>query len=88
MPPLDAKDLVEDAYAAISKDEVGSVEVGIWIQKSLGLLAQLPTADLSQAARDQACISFARAEKELTFPHDLLRVQQANAFISERNVST
>ncbi|KAF0674503.1 DUF2254 domain-containing protein [Profundibacterium mesophilum] len=68
VPPLDPQDLLEDAYAAISKDGVGSVEVGIWLQRSLELLAPLPATDISQAARDQAALAFARAEQELDFP--------------------
>lgn len=81
VPPLDPHDLLEDAYAAISKDGVESVEVGIWLQRSLALLVQLPAQDISQAARDQAALAFARAEQELSFPHDLERVRRAHASI-------
>jgi uncharacterized membrane protein len=78
VPPLIPHDLIEDAYAAITKDGVGSVEVGIWLQRSLALLAQLPATDISQAARDHADLAFARAEQELSFPHDLERVRRAH----------
>ncbi len=78
VPPLKACDLLEDAYAAISKDGVESVEVGIWIQRSLSLLARLPASDISRAALEQADLALARAKQELTFPHDLERIQRAH----------
>ncbi|MBI6629208.1 DUF2254 domain-containing protein [Pontibaca salina] len=84
VPPLDPQDLIEDAYAAISKDGVGTVEVGIWIQKSLALLSQLPATDIVDAARHQARLAFARAETGLTFPHDLQRIRQAHASVLDR----
>ena len=87
VPPLDPQDLLEDAYAAISKDGVGSVEVGIWLQRSLALLAQLPATDISQAARDQAALAFARAEQELSFPHDLDRVRRAHASVPKHSAT-
>ncbi len=79
VPPLKAVDLIEDAYAAISKDGVGSVEVGIWIQRSLALLAQAPALDIRVAATDQADLALARAKKELSFQHDLERVEHAHS---------
>ncbi len=88
VPPLNPHDLLEDAYAAISKDGVGLVEVGIWLQRSLALLAQLPAPDISRAARDQADLAFARAEQELSFPHDLERVRRAHASVPEHGATT
>jgi uncharacterized membrane protein len=58
VPALKPRDLLEDAYAAISKDGVGSVEVGIWLQRSLALLAQLPAVDIRRAAQEQASLAF------------------------------
>ncbi|WP_323764363.1 DUF2254 domain-containing protein [Marinovum sp.] len=87
VPPLDPRDLLEDAYAAISKDGVGSVEVGIWLQRSLALLAQLPATEISQAAHEQAVLAFARAEQELSFPHDLERVRRAHASVQKPGAS-
>jgi uncharacterized membrane protein len=84
VPPLDAHDLLEDAYAAISKDGVGSVEVGVWLQRSLALLVQLPAKDISQAAHDQAGFAYARAEQELTFPRDLERIRRAHQSVGRR----
>lgn len=85
VPRLSPADLLEDAYSAISKDGVGSVEVGIWLQRSLALLAHLPANDISRAACDQADLAFNRAEQELTFAHDLERVRQAHASIPKNS---
>ncbi|PVA06804.1 DUF2254 family protein [Thalassorhabdomicrobium marinisediminis] len=71
VPALDPGNLLEDAYGAIGKDGVGSVKVGIWLQRSLALLAQLPAGDINRAAQEQASIAFDRLKQELTFPHDL-----------------
>ncbi len=51
---LDPADIVEDAFGAISKDGVGSVEFGIWLQKSLAILTKNTSESLSGAARKQA----------------------------------
>jgi uncharacterized membrane protein len=75
---LDVNDLLEDAYAAICKDGVSSVEVGIWIQKSLVWLVQMEDPELSNAAREWAIHSYERAQQELTFAHDLKRVRHAH----------
>ena len=82
VPALEPRDLLEDAYAAISKDGVGSVEVGIWLQRSLALLAQLPAGNIRRAAQEQATLAFDRSKQELTFPHDLERVRKAHASVS------
>ena len=87
VPTLDPRDLLEDAYAAISKDGVGSVEVGIWLQRALALLAQSPVAAIERAAQNQAGLAFDRAERELSFPHDLERVRSAHAAFSHLNRS-
>ena len=79
VPPLDPHDLLEDAYAAICKDGVGSIEVGIWIQRSLALLTQLHDTDIGHAAREQAQLALDRAEQDLKFPHDIERVRRARA---------
>ncbi|MHA6324868.1 DUF2254 domain-containing protein [Roseivivax sp. CAU 1753] len=79
VPSLSARDLLQDAYSAIIKDGVGSVEVDIWIQKTLGLLIRQGGPDLRAAAVWQADLALERAEQELGFAHDLDRVRQAHA---------
>jgi uncharacterized membrane protein len=75
---LDLNNLLEDAYAAICRDGVGSTEVGIWIQKSLSWLVQTEDPDMRNAARKWADLSFERAQQEITFAHDLERVRHSH----------
>jgi uncharacterized membrane protein len=58
---LHPSDIVEDAFAAISKDGVSSVEFGVWLQKALGLLTQGTSQGLSIAAKQQARLFLERA---------------------------
>ncbi len=78
VPPLDPGNLLDDAFAAIVKDGVGSVEVGIWIQKSLGLLAAEAAPEIGRAAARTAEQALARAERALDFGPDLDRVRRAH----------
>ncbi|SFA73365.1 Uncharacterized membrane protein [Poseidonocella pacifica] len=78
--PLNANDLLEDGFAALSKDGVGSVELGIWVQKSLGIVMRARDPDLRAAAERQARISADRAEAALTFEPDRERMRRARAF--------
>lgn len=84
VPPLNAQDLLEDAFAAINKDGVDSIEVGIWIQKSLALLTTVSDLDMSIAALDQANLAFARAKERLSFPYDLERIKKAHGCVKQR----
>lgn len=82
---LDAADIVEDAFGAISKDGVSSVEFGIWLQKSLAILTKSTSASLSGAARKQAELALKRARMNLDFPHDVERIEQAHRNAFEQN---
>lgn len=77
VPVLSPDDLLEDAYAAIEKDGVESVEVGIWLQKSYALLGRAHDPDMRTAAANRARLALQRAEQELTFPNDLERIRNA-----------
>lgn len=79
VPPLDPRDLLEDSCAAIIRDGVTSIEVGIWIQKMLGFLSAEAGPELGDAARWQAMLALERAGQELTFTHDIERVKRAHA---------
>ncbi len=80
VPSLRPQDLLEDAYAAIIRDGVGSVELDIWVQKSLGLLVREGGAAFEEPAAAQARLALDRAERELAFPPDFERVRRAHAF--------
>jgi uncharacterized membrane protein len=75
---LDPADIVEDAFGAISKDGVGSVEFGIWLQKSLAILTKNTSENLSGAARKQAELALERARMKLDFEHDVERLEKAH----------
>jgi len=77
VPPLVADDLFEDAFAPIARDGAGMVEVGIRLQKTLGLLAQADGSAVREAAIRQASLARQRAEETLTFAHDLDRLRRA-----------
>lgn len=77
VPGLSLDDLFEDAYAAISRDGAGIVEVGVWLQKSFSLLTQSPDAATRNIARRYSALALARAESTLTFSYDLERVRHA-----------
>lgn len=78
VPSLRPQDLLDDAYAAIIRDGVGSVELDIWVQKALGLLVHEGGQELGRAAAEQARLALQRAERELTFPPDFERVKDAH----------
>ena len=79
VPGLRPQDLLDDAYAAIIRDGVGSVELDIWVQKALGLLVHQGGETLGDPAAAQARLALDRAERELDFPADVERVRQAHA---------
>ncbi|MCJ7421546.1 DUF2254 domain-containing protein [Sphingomicrobium astaxanthinifaciens] len=74
---LEAADIIEDAFGAISKDGVDSVEFGVWLQKSLSLLTIGTSQKLSCAAQQQAFLSLERARKKLDFAPDFKRIEKA-----------
>lgn len=49
-PPVDLRDFFEDAFMAIARDGAGMVEVGIRLQKSLRMLAEMPHAGFAPHA--------------------------------------
>ncbi|WP_417484984.1 DUF2254 domain-containing protein [Maricaulis salignorans] len=77
VPALSPDDLLEDAFAAIEKDGVNSVELGIRLQKSYSLLARAQDCGMRKAAKRRSGLALERAEHALTFPDDLDRVRRA-----------
>ncbi len=63
--PLDPEDLMDDAFTAISRDGSAMIEVGIRIQKSLGVLTRMGNADLTTAARRHSKLALEQAELSL-----------------------
>tara|TARA_R110002124_G_scaffold56548_12_gene159405 strand:- start:1683 stop:2987 length:1305 start_codon:yes stop_codon:yes gene_type:complete len=77
VPALSPDDLLEDAFAAIEKDGVNAVELGIRLQKSYSLLARAQDSRMREAAKRRSGLALQRAEHALTFPDDLERVVRA-----------
>jgi uncharacterized membrane protein len=74
--PLDADDLLEDAFAGIARDGAGVIEVQQRLQSSLAALARHPDQGLCRAARRRAAISFNRAMQAFDFEEDRNRLQE------------
>ena len=72
--PLDPVDLIEDGFAAMSRDGAASVEVQERLQRALGALMHHPDPGLAAAARDMAGICLDRAHEAMTFDRDRARV--------------
>lgn len=79
LPPLDAADLVQDAFAAIARDGAGLVEVQIALQKRLAGLIRHGPQPVAKAARHEAAVALERAKSALTLEADRDRLAAAVA---------
>ncbi|WP_299378309.1 DUF2254 domain-containing protein [uncultured Tateyamaria sp.] len=68
--PLDAADLIMDAFSGIARDGAGDVTVQQRLQRCLGALMAHPDAELSAAAEAMAQDCLDRAMEALTWPSD------------------
>jgi len=78
-PCLQTADMAEDAFAPIARDGAGLVEVAMRLQRVLGELGGSGDAWTACAARQQAVLAMARAERALDFPPDLAQVRRRHA---------
>ncbi len=76
---LDCEDLLDDAYAPISRDGAGMVEVQLRLQKSLAALARLGDPSLTAAARRQSHRALERSADRLDLAHERELVARAAA---------
>ena len=72
--PISPRDLIEDGFAALSRDGAGVVEVQIRLQQTLAGLMQHPDKGLREAARAAAATELARALAEMSFEPDRERL--------------
>lgn len=84
VPMLDSADLLEDGFAAIARDGAGVIEVQMRLQKALGALMGVGDESFRSAARRQARLAFARAEKALALPEE---VERLAALLPPRDVA-
>ena len=80
IPELLIKDLFEDAYHATARDGAGTIEVVLFMQKTLKTLARVGDGRMAQAAADCADLVKAHAEKALKVPAELARLHAASGF--------
>ncbi|UWR20907.1 DUF2254 domain-containing protein [Sulfitobacter sp. S190] len=75
--PLDPGDLLEDCFAALSRDGALMVEVQQHLQKVLSGLMEHPDKGIRSAAKDRAIIELRRAREKMRFEPDAERVAGA-----------
>ena len=80
VPEISLSDLVEDAFTAIARDGAGSIEVGTRLMKCLQTLASLGNEELATAARAQARLALAHAERHMELPAQLARLRALASF--------
>lgn len=73
--PLDAADLLEDAFRWMARDGAGQLEVQIRIQRGLATLAVNDEERFGAAARALSQEALMRAEAAMTLPQDLERLR-------------
>jgi len=78
-PCLQTIDMFEDAFPPIARDGAGLVEVAMRLQRVLGELGGSGDAWTACAARQQAVLAMARAERALAFPPDVAQVRRRHA---------
>lgn len=79
VPPLQAKDVFEDAFRPIARDGASSIEVVLRLLRSLETLASV-NPHLQEAALATARDAICRAEAALKAPGDLAAFASASAF--------
>lgn len=77
VPPLDAADLVADAFRPIARDGAGLVEVQVRLQKALAAVAAGAPEPLRRAALAMAQEALARAERAGLLPVELDTIRAA-----------
>jgi len=75
--PLDPADLLGDAFRWIARDGATLVEVQLWVQKGLEMLAAKDEAMFGAPARALSREALARAEAALSLPEDKERLRAA-----------
>ena len=86
VPPLNAQDLLEDAFRPIARDGAGLIEVMLRLLHSLEIMAQL-NPHLRHAALAMALDAVGRAEQALSAPDDLTALRAAAQFATKAQSS-
>lgn len=75
VPPIEMRELFDDAFPAISRDGAGIVEVAVRLQKAFQSLAAFGDIEMRDAAMHYARQALAHAELALKLPDDLAAVR-------------
>lgn len=67
---LDQAALVSDGFGPISRDGAGMLEIGVRMQKLLGVIAKNSNPTIAEAAVTQAQVALQRAKKKFEIEHD------------------
>ncbi|SMY07458.1 DUF2254 domain-containing protein [Flavimaricola marinus] len=84
--PFSPDDMIEDAFAVVSRDAGNCVEVHMSLIKNLDALSRLAEPGLANAAQRYGPTAFARAAQMIDFPPDLDRLREITppAFVPEK----
>jgi len=75
--PLPVGDLLDDAFRWIARDGAGQLEVQLWLQKALAMLAAQDEARFGRAARRLSAEALERADAALALPADRMELHRA-----------
>jgi uncharacterized membrane protein len=81
VPELSIKDMLDDAFNAISRDGAGTLEVAVWLQKAFKALAALGDEELRQEAVAHANLAYRYAEKAFVLPEEIEILQKHHQFV-------
>ncbi|MCB1372291.1 MAG: DUF2254 domain-containing protein, partial [Rhodobacteraceae bacterium] len=84
VPPLDARNLFEDAFEPLTRDAAPLLEVGLRLQHSLAALATLGPAGFARPAQHLSAKAMALAEEALPLEADRARLRAAAEKVAAR----
>lgn len=75
VPPLQDRDLFDDAFNLLARDGAGNIEVQLRLRKALRALGTMGSPSFQAAAHEQARRALKRAELAMTLEDDLERLR-------------
>jgi uncharacterized membrane protein len=77
LPPLAARELINDAFTPIARDGAGVVEIGVRLQKVLAALSRMGVRELSDEAQAMSRVALELSDKALVSEKHRNRVREA-----------
>lgn len=81
-PPLNPRDLFDDAFTSIARDGAAQVEVAVRLQKGLAVLAARCSDAVAAAAHDQSRVALERADNAMNIEADRKALRAAAEFVA------